>query len=93
MRDSEILFLETFGGSFCLICTLPTKSSTQVINIERYTGRLVFQGIFGKDVFNSSKDALQKIGGDQKCVKNCMFAFLWKNSSNSTTNSNKKPEN
>lgn len=57
-RDTEVIVVETEENNFFLIFSLSTRKDTQIIKIEEYTGKLIYNGIYGEDLFSSQLEAL-----------------------------------
>jgi hypothetical protein len=68
-RETSHLVVETVGGRWFIVSSLWDRTDTQLISIERYTGRLLYTGQYGIDLFDSSRDALEKISMGKKILK------------------------
>eukprot|EP01080_Neovahlkampfia_damariscottae_P005190 gene5190-8796_t len=69
MRETSHLVVETVGGRWFLISSLANKQDTQLITIERYTGRLLYTGQKGIDLFSTPREALEKVSMGKKILK------------------------
>lgn len=81
-KETQHLVVETVGGRWFIVSSLFNKKDTTVITIERYTGRLLFTGQSGIDIFPSPKDALERISMGKKILKNVMYVCFSLNNLN-----------
>lgn len=56
-----------------IVSSMCHREDTQLIAIERYTGKLVYTGQPGIDLFANPRDALESISRGQKFFKSVRF--------------------
>ncbi len=56
-----------------IVSSLCSREDTQIITIERYTGKLLYTGQKGVDLFANQRESLQKISFGKKTLKSITY--------------------
>ena len=59
-----------------IISSLGDRNDTQVFTIERYTGKILYTGQPGIDLFNTPRDALTYLTKKRAVIRNLVYVNL-----------------